>query len=205
MKSIYLLTTGGTIEKVYSEQTGGVANVSSKIERYLALLRLPDAEVNIVPLMNKDSLEMTDADLAMLLGMVRAVLRENAPICSRSWLSSSRGSIQLMCDGRDLACLAIAGDLDCQNDCQLPVVRQSDELCLARHFFDIRLPQSLPNIDANLLNGIVPIAEPIPLWRVGLCSACHIRRPGGNHNETRPLKAGDKLPPLPAVPLPFAH
>jgi hypothetical protein len=65
--------------------------------------------------------------------------------------------------------------------------------------------QGLPNIYANLLNGIVPIAEPIPLWRVGLCSACHIRRPGGNRYGTRPLNAGDKLPALPAVPLPFAH
>jgi L-asparaginase len=80
MKPIYLLTTGGTIEKVYSEQTGTVANVSSKIDRYLRLLRLPDAEINVVPLMNKDSLEMTDVDRLYLLGMVRAVLKENAAI-----------------------------------------------------------------------------------------------------------------------------
>ena len=51
MKTSYLLSTGGTIEKVYSEHTGSVANVSSKIDRYLRLLRLPDAEINIVPLM----------------------------------------------------------------------------------------------------------------------------------------------------------
>jgi hypothetical protein len=50
---------------------------------------------------------------------------------------------------------------------------------------------SLPNIDADLLNDIVPIAESIPLWRVGLCPACHIRRPGGNHCGTRLLKAAD--------------
>ena len=71
--------------------------------------------------------------------------------------------------------------------------------------FDRRLPQRLPNIYANLLNGIVPIAEPIPLWRVGLCSACPIRRPGGNHYGTGLLKPSDKLPPLPAVSPPFAH
>jgi L-asparaginase len=80
MKTIYLLTTGGTIEKVYSEQTGSVANAGTKIDRYLKRLRLPDAEINIVPLMNKDSLEMSDADRLLLLGMVRAVLKENAPI-----------------------------------------------------------------------------------------------------------------------------
>src|ERR1700738_3028614 len=77
---IYVLTTGGTMEKVYSEQTGSVANVDSKIDRYLKLLRLPDCEVNVVPLMNKDSLEMTDADRVLILGMVRAISKENAPI-----------------------------------------------------------------------------------------------------------------------------
>jgi L-asparaginase len=80
MKVIYLVTTGGTIEKVYSERTGTVANVDTKIDRYLKLLRLPDADINIVPLMNKDSLEMTDQDRVLLLGMVRAILKENAPI-----------------------------------------------------------------------------------------------------------------------------
>jgi L-asparaginase len=80
MKTIYLVTTGGTIEKVYSERTGSVANAETKVDRYLKQLRLPDAEINVVPLMNKDSLEMTDQDRALLLGMVRAILKENAPI-----------------------------------------------------------------------------------------------------------------------------
>jgi len=53
-------------------------------------------------------------------------------------------------------------------------------------------PQGLPD-------GIVPIAEPIPLWRVGLCWACHIRRTRGNHRGTRLLKASDTLPSLPAM------
>lgn len=77
---IYLITTGGTIEKVYSEQTGEVANLSNQIDRYLRELRLPDAEINVIPLLNKDSLQMTDADRLLLLGMVRAILNENAPI-----------------------------------------------------------------------------------------------------------------------------
>jgi L-asparaginase len=79
-KVVYLVTTGGTIEKVYSEQTGSVANVDGKIDRYLSLLRLPDCDVHIVPLMNKDSREMTDADRVLLLGMVRRLLQEDAPI-----------------------------------------------------------------------------------------------------------------------------
>jgi L-asparaginase len=77
---IYVLTTGGTIEKVYSENSGAVSNTENKIDRYLRLLRLPGTEVNIVPLMNKDSLEMTDQDRVLILGMVRAILKENAPI-----------------------------------------------------------------------------------------------------------------------------
>ena len=36
---IHLLSTGGTMEKVYSEQTGSVVNDESKIDRYLARLR----------------------------------------------------------------------------------------------------------------------------------------------------------------------
>ena len=78
--SVYVLTTGGTIEKVYSENSGAVSNRENKIDRYLRLLRLPDIEVNIVPLMNKDSLEMTDQDRILILGMVRAILNEKAPI-----------------------------------------------------------------------------------------------------------------------------
>jgi hypothetical protein len=52
MNLIYVITTGGTIEKTYSEHTGSVANLNNKIERYLQLLRLPDCEVNVVPLFN---------------------------------------------------------------------------------------------------------------------------------------------------------
>lgn len=71
MSVIHLVTTGGTIEKVYSEQTGSVANVGSKIDRYLRLLRLPDVEVRVVPLMNKDSLEMTGPDRALILQTIQ--------------------------------------------------------------------------------------------------------------------------------------
>ena len=77
---VYVITTGGTIEKVYSEQIREVANLSNEVDRYLRKLRLPDMDVNVVPLMNKDSLEMTDQDRILLLGMVRAILKENAPI-----------------------------------------------------------------------------------------------------------------------------
>jgi len=77
---IYVITTGGTIEKVYSEKTGEVTNLESKIDRYLKLLRLPDSDVKIVPLMNIDSLHMTDADRATIVETVKKLLPERAPI-----------------------------------------------------------------------------------------------------------------------------
>jgi len=80
MQRVYVLTTGGTLEKVYSEQTGAVQNLDSKIDRYLRALRLPDLEVQTFRLMNKDSLEMTDADRGQVLDAVRERLREPAPI-----------------------------------------------------------------------------------------------------------------------------
>jgi L-asparaginase len=78
MQKVHLITTGGTIEKIYSEQRGSVENVDSKIESYLGRLRLPDLEVDTTRLMNKDSLEMTDADRALVLDAVRT--RLDAPV-----------------------------------------------------------------------------------------------------------------------------
>jgi L-asparaginase len=76
---IHLISTGGTIEKIYSEQSGQVENLTAKIDRYLHLLRLPDLHVDVTPLMNKDSLEMTDDDRALVLDAVRAKVAE-APV-----------------------------------------------------------------------------------------------------------------------------
>ena len=80
MQRIYLLSTGGTIEKVYSEQSGAVENRAAKLDRYLRALRLPDADIRTVHLMNKDSLEMTDADRVEVRDRVGELLKEGAPI-----------------------------------------------------------------------------------------------------------------------------
>jgi L-asparaginase len=77
---IYVIAAGGTIEKVYSEKTGNVQNLDSKIDRYFRLLRLPDTEIQITHLMNKDSLEMTDADRDRVLAAVREKLNDPAPV-----------------------------------------------------------------------------------------------------------------------------
>lgn len=80
MTVIYVVTTGGTIEKAYSEHTGEVRNLDGKIDRYLRLLRLPDTDVRVVPLMNIDSLNMTDADRSAILRTVTGLLLEKAAI-----------------------------------------------------------------------------------------------------------------------------
>lgn len=80
MQTIYLITTGGTIEKEYSEQLGAVLNTSNKIGQYLSLLRLPESDVRVLPLMNKDSLEMTDQDRARLVEEVKKLQPQNCPV-----------------------------------------------------------------------------------------------------------------------------
>jgi L-asparaginase len=80
MQTLYLVATGGTIEKVYHEQSGSVANIDSKIERYFKLLRLPDLKVETTHLMNKDSLEMSAADRQVVLEVVRHKLQSPAPV-----------------------------------------------------------------------------------------------------------------------------
>ena len=80
MQTLYLITTGGTIEKVYQEQTGSVTNLDTKIGQYLSQLRLPGLTVKTVHTMNKDSLEMTEADRESVLRMVEQKMKHPAPV-----------------------------------------------------------------------------------------------------------------------------
>jgi L-asparaginase len=80
MQTVQVITTGGTIEKAYSEQSGAVLNTTNKIGQYLKLLRLPDLDVHVTPLMNKDSLEMSDEDRAGLVNEVGKLLALNQPV-----------------------------------------------------------------------------------------------------------------------------
>jgi L-asparaginase len=73
------LTTGGTMEKVYSEQSGTVQNVFARINQYVEQLRLPDTHIDVFPLLNKDSLEMTDQDREQILEAVASRIAD-APV-----------------------------------------------------------------------------------------------------------------------------
>ena len=73
MRHIELITTGGTIEKTYDERTGMLSNQQSIVRRMLHRLRLEDTTVNVIELMSKDSLEMTDDDRSRIVEIVRAM------------------------------------------------------------------------------------------------------------------------------------
>jgi L-asparaginase len=61
-KRIALISTGGTIEKTYDELHGVLDNAESVLDVVLAGLQLHGVEIVRVPLLNKDSLEMTEQD-----------------------------------------------------------------------------------------------------------------------------------------------
>lgn len=71
---IAILTTGGTIEKVYNEIDGTLRNVSSVLDEILRGLRLADAQTRHLPVMSKDSLDLTDEDRRTILAAVRRAL-----------------------------------------------------------------------------------------------------------------------------------
>lgn len=74
MRQITLISTGGTIEKTYDETAGTLANRASIVQEMLRLLRLEDTNINTLQLMQKDSLELTDADRARIVDAVRLLM-----------------------------------------------------------------------------------------------------------------------------------
>lgn len=71
---VAILTTGGTIEKIYNEDDGSLRNVGSVLEQVVAMLRLPDLKVRHVSVMSKDSLELNDQDRRLILQATREAL-----------------------------------------------------------------------------------------------------------------------------------
>ncbi|MBU0551287.1 asparaginase [Myxococcota bacterium] len=61
-KKIALISTGGTIEKTYDVLEGVLANDISVLDVMLARLQLRGVSIVRIPLMNKDSLDMSTAD-----------------------------------------------------------------------------------------------------------------------------------------------
>jgi len=65
-RRIALISTGGTVEKTYDELEGVLHNEVSVLDIMLASLQLEGVEIVRIPLMNKDSLEMTETDHVLI-------------------------------------------------------------------------------------------------------------------------------------------
>jgi L-asparaginase len=61
-KRLALISTGGTIEKTYDARSGALSNRVSVLDVMLDSLALRAVELDRLALMNKDSLDMSDAD-----------------------------------------------------------------------------------------------------------------------------------------------
>ncbi len=69
---ICVITTGGTIEKNYDEGEGTLLNRETVFKnRFLNKLRLPNSEVTVKSIMHKDSLDMVEADRALVLAEIQ--------------------------------------------------------------------------------------------------------------------------------------
>jgi L-asparaginase len=71
---VAILTTGGTIDKTYDESDGTLRNQGSVLHAIIDRMRLPELEWKHVPILCKDSLEMTDEDREIILAAVRLAL-----------------------------------------------------------------------------------------------------------------------------------
>jgi L-asparaginase len=72
-KRIALISTGGTIDKTYCETHGVLDNQESVLDVVLAGLRLGGTDMVRVPLLNKDSLDMTERDHALISQTARTM------------------------------------------------------------------------------------------------------------------------------------
>ncbi|MFP5386329.1 MAG: asparaginase domain-containing protein [Bacteriovoracia bacterium] len=78
---LYILTTGGTIEKIYDEFEGSLQNRDTIVKnKILQKLRLPYSEITVKQIMSKDSLYMDDQDREFILNSIKAHERGGNPI-----------------------------------------------------------------------------------------------------------------------------
>jgi L-asparaginase len=78
---LFILTTGGTIEKIYDEFEGALQNKDTIVKnKILQKLRLPYTEIQVKHIMAKDSLFMDDRDRAFILDSIKTYSRFGNPI-----------------------------------------------------------------------------------------------------------------------------
>jgi len=78
---LFILTTGGTIEKIYDEFEGSLQNRDTIVKnKILQRLRLPYTDISVKQIMSKDSLFMDDTDRQFILDSLKAHERGKNPI-----------------------------------------------------------------------------------------------------------------------------
>lgn len=81
MKKLVVLTTGGTIEKIYIEKNGTLVNQGSIIKDHLLNhLRIKHTQIEVVSLFSKDSLDLTDSDRQQILDSLKRYSSMDYPI-----------------------------------------------------------------------------------------------------------------------------
>jgi L-asparaginase len=76
VRTIAIISTGGTIEKTYDEINGALSNEFRVLDIMLGSLQLGGVALTRVPLMNKDSLEMTSDDHQLIAGTAITMAEE---------------------------------------------------------------------------------------------------------------------------------
>lgn len=78
---LYILATGGTIEKIYDEFEGSLQNRDTIVKnKILQKLRLPYTDITVKQIMSKDSLFMDDKDREFILNSLKSHEKEKNPI-----------------------------------------------------------------------------------------------------------------------------
>lgn len=78
---LYVLATGGTIEKIYDEFEGSLQNRDTIVKnKILKKLRLPYTDITVKQIMSKDSLFMDDKDREFIMNSIIAHERGQNPI-----------------------------------------------------------------------------------------------------------------------------
>jgi L-asparaginase len=78
---LFILTTGGTIEKIYDEFEGSLQNKDTIVKnKILQKLRLPYTEIQVKQIMAKDSLYMDDKDRSSILESIKTYSRFGNPL-----------------------------------------------------------------------------------------------------------------------------
>ena len=81
IKNLIILSTGGTIEKVYNENDGSLDNNTSVImQSIVSKMRLPYTNVEVEVIMAKDSLYMTDEDREFICHTIEERQQAGCPI-----------------------------------------------------------------------------------------------------------------------------